>query len=113
MLPRYLTIIILSLMLCPPSGVAASNAPDDSGAIHQGGLVCFSINPPDAPTNGPAGPRFPPQPPPTYRSCDELCAARHAACTATTSDMNPMRSCASTYYDPGPNTLCRCCTVAR
>ncbi|HTV38346.1 MAG TPA: hypothetical protein VMF12_18095, partial [Xanthobacteraceae bacterium] len=77
-----------------------------------GGLTCFSIQPLDAPTNGPAGPRFPPHPAATYRSCDQLCADKHAACTATTSNENPMRACASTDYFPS-STLCRCCAVTR
>jgi hypothetical protein len=106
---RYLafTVLLLALVFAPPAD-AADNSSGASDVVHTGGLSCFSIRPPDKPVT-PETKHTPPQ----YRSCDELCAANGAACTATTSTENPMRSCASTDYPPGGSTLCRCCAVAR
>jgi len=110
---RYFNIAFLLLALLTGGTARADNSRDSDLIVVPGsGLACFSIQPPDAPTNGPAGPRRPPQPASTYRSCDQLCADKHAACTATTSTMNPPLSCASVGYVPG-STLCRCCAVER
>src|SRR5271167_2442714 len=109
---RYLmTPVLLLAFLSAPAGAADKTA-GEHDIMHAGGMTCFPIRTADAPTNGPAGPRFPPHPAATYRSCDQLCADKHAACTATTSTMNPPLSCASVGYVPG-STLCRCCAVER
>jgi hypothetical protein len=76
-----------------------------SVGVYAGGLVCFSITPPDTPTK-PATPHAAA----LDRSCDALCAAQGAACTATTSNRNPPVSCAANDYDPKA-TLCRCCAL--
>lgn len=110
-MPRYFLIFVLLLVLVSAAPVSAANkASGASDVLHAGGLACFSIRPPDAPTNGAAGPRFPPHPPATYQSCDELCAAKGAACTATTGTRNPPYACDATDYDPA-STLCRCCAA--
>jgi hypothetical protein len=103
-MPRHFIISLLLFALIAGSASAADHSAGENGVVHAGGLTCFSIEPPaatiDETKHSPA----------LYRSCDQLCGDRHAACTAATSSMNPMRSCASTYYDPS-NTLCRCCAV--
>jgi hypothetical protein len=85
---------------------AANTTSNATGVTHAGGLACFSIEPPAAPTDQP-GPRGIP----AYRSCDDLCADKHAACTAMTSNMTPMGSCASTYYAIHALPMLRRCTL--
>jgi hypothetical protein len=103
-MPVYFRIAVLLLALVCASAFAADNPPGD---VHAGGMMCFSIRPPDQPTQ-----------PETkhsaalYRSCDQLYAAKGAACTATTGSMNPPYACDSTGYDPA-STLCRCCAVGK
>jgi hypothetical protein len=87
---------------------AADNSSGENAVVRGGGLTCFSITPPDTPTNKPA-----PHTQATYRSCDELCAVKGAACTATTGTRNPLYACDTTDYIPGSSTLCRCCAVVR
>jgi hypothetical protein len=77
--------------------------------VHAGGLACFSLWPPDSPTQ-PETKRAPA----LYRSCDELCGAKGAACTGVNAAGNsfmPGMNCGS---PPVPAvSLCRCCAVAR
>ncbi|HTV45376.1 MAG TPA: hypothetical protein VMF05_08675, partial [Stellaceae bacterium] len=72
--------LIFSFLLAAAPAFAATAPSGAHDVTRAGGLTCFSIQPLDAPTNGPAGPRFPPHPAATYRSCDQLCADKHAAC---------------------------------
>jgi hypothetical protein len=105
---RYVIITsFLMLALAAACAFAADNSAGKDEAVGSGGLSCFSIQPPDAPTQRAAA-----HVPARYRSCDELCAAKRAACTAATGMHNPPYSCASTDYDPS-STLCRCCGETR
>ena len=103
----FFLAVSLALALLTNAPARADNShTSDLNAAHGSGLACFSIVPPDVPTSKEA----PTTKPAAYPTCDQLCAAKHAACTATTSNMNPMRSCSDTYYTPG-STLCQCCAV--
>jgi hypothetical protein len=106
-LPPLSVSLFLIAVLFSGSTFAAGLAASDDSVTHAGGLTCFSIQPPGTPTNRPT-----PHTPASYQTCDQLCAVKHAACTAATSNENPMRACASIYYDPEA-TLCRCCAVER
>jgi hypothetical protein len=102
----YFLVAFASVTLAFATPASAANKPaDDNGIVHVGGLSCFSIRAPDSPTKPETK-----HSPALYRSCDELCAAKGAACTATTGMHNPPYSCATTDYDPS-STLCRCCAV--
>ena len=79
-------VATLALALAAAPVFAAGNlaAPDRALQGPAGGFVCFSIRPADAPVKPAAQHRAA-----VYRSCDELCAGRDAACTATTGMRNP------------------------
>jgi hypothetical protein len=105
-MPRYLSIPVLLLAVIFTTPVfAADKSSGDNGVVHAGGLMCFSIRPPDTPTKPETK-----HSPPLYRSCDELCADKNAACTAAVSNFSPPQSCADEGYTPSV-ILCRCCAV--
>ena len=101
-MPCYFHISVLLLALVFTAPACAADKPSDGGgaAAHAGTLTCFSITPP---TSGTA-----------HESCDKLCAAKSAACTAVNSAANsfvPGLNCGS---PPVPAvSLCRCCAVTR
>lgn len=107
MLRYFLIPAFLLALFSRPAFAADKSSGDDGAAVHAGGLSCFSIRPPDEPTR-PAGPRVWA----LYRSCDAICAAKGAACTAATSNYNPPIACDSAEYNPA-STLCRCCAAGR
>ena len=98
-------VVFASFLLAAVTGsaFAVDKLSSESNVVHAGGLMCFSIRPLDSPTKPETK-----HSPALYRSCDELCAAKGAACTATTSNHNPPVSCDGSDYRPEA-TLCRCC----
>src|ERR1700759_66138 len=105
-MPRYLLLFIVLLALFVASRASATDRPSGAAGVHAGGLSCFSIRPPDAPTKPETK-----SSPALNQSCDELCAAKGAACTATTGTRNPPYACDAQDYDPD-STLCRCCAIS-
>ena len=101
---RHIIIVfmLLAIVFHAPA-YAAGNSSGASDVVRSGGLECFSIRPPNSPTK-PETKRAPA----LYQSCDELCAAKGAACTAITGTRNPPYDCDAQDYDPD-STLCRCC----
>src|SRR5277367_1817458 len=93
----YIPVLLLVLIFTAPV-VAADKSSVDNTVVRVGGLLCFTITPP---TSGTA-----------HESCDKLCAAKGAACTAVNSAGNSFvlgLNCAS---PPVPAvSLCRCCAV--
>lgn len=95
---RILIAVIFLTVTMACYGVSAkSNASPISETVKQGGLACFTIDPPPHDNNRPP-------------SCDELCGQHSAACTGVTNGaMNPPTRCS----DPPPSdfAICRCCKV--
>lgn len=87
---------VIAFMFATSACVAASNdvAPVVFDAVNQGGLSCFTINPPSYDKDNPT-------------SCDKLCGAKGMACTGVTSSVNPPQSCSSAIAF----ATCRCCKI--
>jgi hypothetical protein len=63
-------VCFLALVFAAP--VSAADKPSgDSAVVRGGGLMCFSIRPPNSPTKAETK-----RTPALYQSCDELCAPR-------------------------------------
>jgi hypothetical protein len=99
-MPRYLIIALLFLALVAASAFASDKSSGESGGVHGGGLMCFSITPPhDRET-----------------SCDQLCAAKDAICVGlkTSGAMNPGIGCAdvtNAKFYGDYIASCRCCAL--
>jgi hypothetical protein len=95
-MPRYLITIFLLLALTAASAFAADKSPGGNSVVHDGGLMCFSITP--ARYDGHELP-----------SCNALCAAKDAACTAVQGTQIP-ENCERANAD-GASQQCRCCAL--
>lgn len=75
---------------------AGEETPAISKSVTQGGLTCFSIDPPAVAS-------------PTPKSCDDYCLDSNAVCTGVTSNLSPAQSC----EDPARHfqIMCRCCAI--
>jgi len=82
---------------------SAFAAPAQSEVMKAGGLMCFSITPPKDSA--------------ARQNCDQLCAAKNAACVslALNGAFNPAISCADNLVPDFVSVVasCRCCALAR
>lgn len=97
---RYFLTAFLFLALVSTSAFAADNSSGDNGAVHGGGLSCFSITPPKA----------------GGRSCDALCENKGAACVSLKFDgaISPGFGCGDALNPlKGSSAVagCRCCAL--
>jgi hypothetical protein len=91
--------VSLSLLSCAPGAAGDRGSRSDAVFVPAAGLICQSLT---APAEGAS-------------SCDTLCAAQGAACTAVNvTGLNvtaPGLSCAASAVPSV--SLCRCCAVTR
>lgn len=100
---KALTLVSLLIGFCLSFPAAASDAQSSGadGVKKNGGLACFSVEPPKSEPNRKRE---------EYPTCDELCAAKDAACTGMqNSGLNPPVTCAD--HTSNIWTVCRCCRV--
>lgn len=100
-------ILIASFALAFLTGTAAHAENPAAGSVtHEGGLACFSVQPPEL-TKDRA----------THQSCNQICAVKHAACVGLELNgaFNPAIGCGTTNESGYGGTIaeCRCCAVAR
>jgi hypothetical protein len=101
-MPRCFTITVLCLALLSCAPAAANNSAVDDTAARGAGLSCFSIKPPRD----------------RESSCDQLCAAKEAACVGlkTNGAMNPGIGCADVSnpkFISDYIASCRCCAPGK
>lgn len=97
---RYIIISIFCLALISTSASAVDEKSGESVVAHGGGLVCFSITPPQV----------------GEWSCDRLCTRKDAVCVGlkTNGAMNPGIGCGDAVEPKlhgGYVASCRCCAV--
>ena len=100
--PLAMTILVVGCLSYPAAASEAQTSGADSAKMN-GGLTCFSVEPPKAEPNRKRE---------DYPTCDELCAEKEAACTGMqNSGLNPPVTCAD--HTSNTFSVCRCCKVGQ